>query len=416
MVVVGGGECAAVCAFELRRCGYAGSITIVGGEAHPPYERPPLSKQFIAEQGAALPKPVAPRVAYEEARIELLLGTRVASIDRVERSVLLTTGCTIAFERMLLATGATARHLDVPGIGAARVATLRTLDDAANLHRAIRAGTRLLIVGGGLIGLELAASATCRGARVTVVEASPRLMSRGVPPEIAEVAAARHRAEGIDLLCGDTVARAEPKLDALTVTLASGRELTVDLLVAAVGVDPATAVAEDAGLRIENGVAVDERLETSDARIYAAGDCCSFPLPIYGHRRVRLESWRNALEQGALVARKMLGASETVSTVPWFWSEQHDLVLQVAGLCDEGAETVRRDLGDGAFVLFHLDEGGRLVAASGIGRGMVVAKHISVAERLISGRAHPSAIDLASPGFKPKNLVGCRSAPTISDL
>jgi 3-phenylpropionate/trans-cinnamate dioxygenase ferredoxin reductase subunit len=404
MVIVGGGECAARCALELHRCGYAGPITIIGEETHLPYERPPLSKDFMTGI-AALPPAVAAQRSYDDAGVQIVRATGVISIDRSERSVLLTTGHTIEFERLLLATGAVARHLDVPMVGENRPLTLRSLDDASLIQAAIGPGTRMLIVGGGLIGLELAASAEHRGAAVTVVEAARRVMLRGVPAEIAAVASARHRAEGISLLCGETVASVAAGDDATTVTLTSGREIAVDLLVAAVGVDPATTLAEAAGLSIENGIAVDEQLETSDRRIFAAGDCCSFPLAIYGGRRVRLESWRNAVEQGELAARNMLGAGEPVSTIPWFWSEQHDLVLQVAGLCEAGTEVVRRDLAHDAFVLFHLDARGRLVAASGIGPATAVAKQVSLAERLIHQRAHPGASELASSEFNLKNLL-----------
>jgi 3-phenylpropionate/trans-cinnamate dioxygenase ferredoxin reductase subunit len=187
--------------------------------------------------------------------------------------------------------------------------------------------------------------------------------------------------------------------------LADGSELTADLLVVGIGAVPVTGLAESAGLAIENGIAVDRYLRTSDPDILAAGDCCSFPLEIYGGRRVRLESWRNAQDQGTLAAKNMLGAEEPVSAVPWFWSDQHDLTLQIAGLAEGAERHVRRDLGDAAFILFHLAPDGRLLAASGIGQGNAVARDIRLAEMLIAKGAHPDPAALASPDVKLKSLL-----------
>ncbi|EBW2353199.1 ferredoxin reductase, partial [Salmonella enterica subsp. enterica serovar Enteritidis] len=213
-----------------------------------------------------------------------------------------------------------------------------------------------------------------------------------------------HRANGVNLLCGVNIASVEAD-DAIRITLEDGRLVDADLLIVGIGAAPVSALAEAAGLAIDNGIAVDSALQTSDPHIYAAGDCCSFPLTVYGGRRVRLESWRNAQEQGALAARNMLGAAETHAAVPWFWSDQYDLGLHVAGLADEGAATVRRDLGDGAVILFHLAADGRLVAASGIGPGNTVARDIRLAEMLIAKGARPAPDDLAAPEIKLKKLL-----------
>ena len=187
--------------------------------------------------------------------------------------------------------------------------------------------------------------------------------------------------------------------------LADGTEIVADLAVVGIGAVPVTDLAESAGLTIENGIAVDGFLRTSDPDIFAAGDCCSFPLDIYGGRRVRLESWRNAQDQGTLAAKNMLGAEEPVSAVPWFWSDQHDLTLQIAGLADGAEQHVRRDLGNGAFILFHLAPDGRLLAASGIGPGNAVARDIRLAEMLIAKGARPDPVALASPDVKLKSLL-----------
>ena len=214
---------------------------------------------------------------------------------------------------------------------------MRSFDDALAIRRHLAPGKRIAIVGGGFIGLELAASAVKRGATVTVIEAQPRVLMRGVPEEIAAVVTARHRSEGAEILCGTGIASIDGDADEVRITLADGRTVAADLAVIGIGASPVTGLAEEAGLAIENGIAVDRCLRTSDPDIYAAGDCCSFPLDIYGGRRVRLESWRNAQDQGTLAAKNMLGADEPISAVPWFWSDQHDLTLQIAGLAD-GAE------------------------------------------------------------------------------
>ncbi|TIX55263.1 MAG: ferredoxin reductase, partial [Mesorhizobium sp.] len=189
------------------------------------------------------------------------------------------------------------------------------------------------------------------------------------------------------------------------IALAGGQEILADLAVIGIGAVPVTGLAAEAGLTIDNGIAADAELRTSDPDIFAAGDCCSFPLAVYGGRRVRLEAWRNAQEQGALAARNMLGAGEAHAAVPWFWSDQYGLSLQISGLSDEGSKVVRRDLDDGAFILFHLAQDGRLVAASGIGPGNSVARDIRLAEMLIAKRAKPAPEALGSQTVKLKSLL-----------
>jgi 3-phenylpropionate/trans-cinnamate dioxygenase ferredoxin reductase subunit len=237
------------------------------------------------------------------------------------------------------------------------------------------------------------------------MEAQPRILMRGVPAEIAEIVHAAHVAEGVDILCGEGIASIADDGNEVHVRLAGGREITADLAIIGIGAVPATGLAAEAGLAIDNGIAVDAELRSSDPDIFAAGDCCSFPLAVYGGRRVRLEAWRNAQEQGALAARNMLGAGEAHVAVPWFWSDQYGLTLQISGLADEGLGTVRRDLGDGAFILFHLAEDGRLVAASGIGPGNAVARDIRLAEMLIGKQARPAPEALGSQAVKLKSLL-----------
>jgi 3-phenylpropionate/trans-cinnamate dioxygenase ferredoxin reductase subunit len=326
------------------------------------------------------------------------------AIDRPARLVRLQDGRDIPYERLLLATGARARRLAVPG--AEHALYLRSFSDALALRVCLEPGARLVVIGGGFIGLEVAASAVERGASVTVIEALPRLLSRGVPAAISERVRARHEgAGGVAFHLGAGVERIEAAGADLRIALTSGTRLACDAVVAGIGAVPETSLAERAGLALENGIAVDATLATSDPDIFAAGDCCSFPHPLYGGRRIRLEAWRNAQDQGAAAARGLLGTGDAYAAVPWFWSDQYDETLQIAGLPDAGSTTVERDAGHGARLFFHLAEDGRLVAASGVGENSAIARDIRLAEMLIAARAAPDPARLADPAVKLKSLL-----------
>ena len=401
MVIIGAGQAGGRAALTLRGQGFAGPVLLVGAEADAPYERPPLSKGFLTGQQAVADFTFATAAALEAAGIAFRPGCKVEAIDRESRTVRLGSGEQLGYDRLLLATGRRVRRLPVPAAVADRVLYLRDLTDARALQTELARQPRLAIVGGGFIGLELAASARQLAAEVAVIEAMPRLLSRGVPAEVAQMLEARHRAQGVRLHFGARFAA----IAAAGVELADGSLVPADLVVVGIGALPNTELAATAGLAIDNGIAVDATLATSDPAIFAAGDCCSFPQPLYDGRRVRLESWRSAQEQGTLAARNMLGAAESITAVPWFWSDQYELSLQIAGLADGTASHVRRELKDGAFVLFHLDADGRLLAASGIGTGNAVAKDIRLAEMLIARRAHPNPADLADPAVNLKRLL-----------
>ncbi|AYG62844.1 FAD-dependent oxidoreductase [Rhizobium jaguaris] len=402
-VVVGAGECGARAAFALREKGFEGDITLIGAEPVAPYERPPLSKEGLVH--AHEPKFVAALERYAEQGIDLRLGIDATDIDPTGKVVTLTDGERLSYDKLLLATGASARSF--PGIAGTgeRIRMLRSQADALALRAALLPGRHVAIIGGGFIGLELAATARRLGADATVIEGLPRVLKRGVPEAIAELITQRHRQEGVDIRCDETIVAVEEGTDSAIVRLASGKEISADLVLIGIGAQPNVALAEKAGLAIDNGIAVNERLETSAADVYAAGDCCSFPLALYGGRRVRLESWRNAQEQGTLAAANLLGAENSISAVPWFWSDQYDLTLQIAGLADGAATMLRRDLGEDAFILFHLDETGRLLAASGIGRGNAVARDIRLAEMLIAARICADPAALTASHVKLKSLL-----------
>ncbi len=403
MIVVGAGECGGRAALALRDLGYDGPVTLVGEEPHLPYERPPLSKDAMVGDAPSI-KAIASDEVLAERSIRHIRSVKAVAIDRAAHMVRLSDGSVLAYDKLLLATGSTPRKLPMPGLGS-RCVYLRTFADALAIRAHLNAGNRIAIVGGGFIGLELAAAARKLGTDVTVIEAQPRILMRGVPAEIAEIIHQAHVAEGVDILCGEGIAALADDGARVRVALAGGREIVADLAVIGIGAVPVTGLAAEAGLAIENGIAVDAELRTVDPGIFAAGDCCSFPLAVYGGRRVRLEAWRNAQEQGALAARNMLGAGEAHAAVPWFWSDQYGLTLQIAGLSDEGSKVVRRDLGDGAFILFHLADDGRLVAASGIGAANAVAREIRLAEMLIGKRARPAPEALGSREVKLKSLL-----------
>ncbi|MET3856964.1 3-phenylpropionate/trans-cinnamate dioxygenase ferredoxin reductase subunit [Rhizobium sp. OAE497] len=386
----------------MREKGFDGEITLVGTEPLLPYERPPLSKASISE--ALEPKLIAASERYAEVGIRLLTGVSAKSLDAEAKRVVLSDGSVLSYDKLLLATGASPRSFPGAPAVSARIRALRTHHDAVSLRDVMKPGRHIAIIGGGFIGLEVAATAIKLGARVTLVEGLERVLKRGVPEEIALALAERHRGEGIDLRCGAAIEAVGEETGHAFIKIA-GERLEADLILVGIGAQPNVELAQAAGLAIENGIAVDAHLQTSSPDIYAAGDCCSFPLEIYGGKRVRLESWRNAQEQGNLAAANMMGANEAVSAVPWFWSDQYDLTLQIAGLADGAVTHLRRDLGDGAFILFHLDGEGRLLAASGIGTGNAVARDIRLAEMLIAARAHPDPAALTASNVKLKSLL-----------
>lgn len=402
MVIAGAGVCGASAALALREAGYDGPITLVGGEPHVPYERPPLSKSAITDEGPPCLRAFVTDEQLAQASIAFVRANPAVRIDPDAASLVLAGGTAIPYAKLLLATGATPRRLAGTS---SRLHYLRSFEDALDLRSSLATSRRVVVIGGGFIGLELAASARMVGAEVTVVEPRTRLLMRGVPAEIAEILQQRHCERGVRVLCNQEVARIDEDERTLRIATSGGEVLTADLCIVGIGATPETGLAETAGLAVDNGIVVDAGFRTTRPDIFAAGDCASVPLDLYGSRRVRLESWRSAREQGVLAARSMLGGPVANNIVPWFWSDQYDLTLFVAGLPDAGSVTVRHDLGNGAFLLFHLTDDGRLVAASGIGPGNAVARDVRLAEMLIARRAHPSPERLMAVDCRLKSLL-----------
>ena len=404
VVIVGAGECGARVAQALRERGWDGTVTLIGDETDLPYERPPLSKRALTDEIEPPPATICPAERFAELDIDVVVGVVVVAIDRDAHHVRLGDGRCVTYDHLVVATGARARTL-VPIEGGDRAITLRTRADASGLRRLLTPGTRLVVIGGGFIGLEVASSARQRGCDVTVVELAQQVMARVVPGELAEIMAARHVAEGVDLRCGVGVTAITHCGTGTRIHLGDGATVDGDVVVAGVGAVPNTELAMQANLAVDNGIAVDEHLQTSDPAIFAAGDCCSFPHPLYGGRRMRLEAWRNAQDQANHVAAQLLGDHEPYQVVPWFWTDQYDLGLQIAGLPDAAATTIVRMRPDGTELRFALDGSGCLVAASGVAPGTGIAKDIRLAEMLIAGRATPDHTALADPAVNLKSLL-----------
>lgn len=392
IVIIGAGESGTRAAFALRESGFVGSVTLIGTEPHLPYERPPLSKPL---DGAVQMKPICGAEALETAGIDYIKGVSASRLDRHARSVTLSDGRTLAYDKLLLATGARPRRLTCPG--AERALDFRTYPDAAAIFSRTETAKSVAIIGGGLIGMELAAVLRGKGIAVSVIEMAPRPLGRGVPPRFAARLHARHLDEGVTFHLGRGIA--EIIDDA--VLLSDGTAVPADIAIAAIGVQPDTALAEAAGLGVGNGILTDGYLLTSDPNIYASGDCAAVVQPGGGH--VRFESWRNARAQAEVAARNMSGGKEAFAAIPWFWTDQYDLGLQVAGLPHADHETVTRQL-DGGELEFYLD-GGRLVAAAGLGLGNGLAKDIKLAEMLIAAGISPDPEALADAGVNLKALL-----------
>ncbi|WP_208250193.1 FAD-dependent oxidoreductase [Rhizobium sp. T1470] len=400
-VIVGGGQCGARAALALRDQGFDGRVTLIGEERHLPYERPPLSKEHLMSSAGIEPPFIVSSTVLAERSIAMLTGDAAVRLDRESHSVQLASGRRVSYDKLLLATGSSPRRLSsVEGMD--HVFYLRTHDDAQRLSQRLVAGGHLAIIGAGFIGLELAAAARKRGLEVTVIEALPRILMRAVPEEIAANVHALHEAHGVRILCGTSVGQVAAHAAGVTLYVNGGEILDATSLVVGIGAEPRCELARQAGLSVENGIAVDVALQTNDPAIFAAGDCCSFP---YEGKRIRLEAWRNAQDQGVHASANMLGAKKPYEIIPWFWSDQYDFSLQIEGLANEATSTIIRQIDEETVILFHLADDHRLLAASGWGRGNRIARDIKIAEMLITQRAKPAPDALSSPAVSLKSLL-----------
>lgn len=352
VVVIGAGHAGVSVVDALRSTGYAGRLACIDSQPHRPYERPPLSKEMLLGE---LDEPVWLREEgfFADHEVELHRGVEVAAIDPGRHRTVLADGSELAYAKLVLATGARNRRLGVPGEDLARVVALRTLDDARALRAQLDVLDRLVVVGAGFIGLEVAAAARAAGTAVTVLEAAPRVLSRAVSEETSRRLAELHRGSGVDLRLGVGVAGfSDLGPDSVEVESATGERHRASLAVVGVGVVPETRLAERAGLRVADGTVVDQRLCTSDPDIFAVGDCVRFP-DARGGGLIRLESVQNATDQGVHVASVLTGSEAAYTDLPWFWSHQGSIRLQIAGLRAPGdTATVRGDPGSDRFSVF----------------------------------------------------------------
>ncbi len=367
-VIIGASHAAAQLSAGLRQGGWEGRISIVGAEAIPPYHRPPLSKDYLAGDKHADELLIRPATYYEQQGIDLVLGSRVTRIDRAGKEIELHDGGRIPYSKLALTTGAHVRKLDIAGGELDGVFYLRDLNDVDRIRAYVGPGKSAVIIGGGYIGLETAASLRKQDMAVTVLEAMPRVLQRVTAPEVSAFYSRVHAEEGVNIITDAQVQAIEGGAGVEGVSLADGTRIAADLVIIGVGVIPATELAEAAGLEVNNGIVVDEYARTSDHDIVAAGDCTFHYNPIYD-RHLRLESVQNATDQAKLAAGTLCGKLEAYNALPWFWSDQYDLKLQIAGL-SQGFDRVvmRGDSETGrSFAAFYFG-GDRLLAVDAVNR------------------------------------------------
>lgn len=401
IVIAGAGQAAVQAADTLRRKGFTGTLTVVGDEPWLPYQRPPLSKKYLAGTLGRERLLLRPQQFYEQHSVQTRLGRRVEEVLRREQRVRLDDGSTLAYDALVLATGSRSRPLGLPGVDLTGVHSLRTLADADRIHPGLRAGARLVIVGGGYIGLEVAATARQLGLTVTVLEMAGRVMSRATCPAVSAFYEAEHARHGVSIHCNTRIRALAGRPDGRVraVVGEDGREHPADIVLIGVGAVPAVELAAAAGLACDNGVVVDEHCRTSEPAIYAAGDCTNHPSPHYG-RRLRLESVDNAFEQGTSAALNLLGFSTRHDKMPWFWSDQYDLKLVIVGI-GQGYDSVvlRGDPAARAFSACYL-RAGELIALDSVN----TPKDQMAARKLIPARARPDPHRLADPDIPLKEV------------
>ncbi|OWY02386.1 FAD-dependent oxidoreductase [Thioclava sp. IC9] len=391
IVIVGAGQAAASMAAKLRALKYDGTITVIGAEPVPPYQRPPLSKAYLLGEMELERLTLRAPDWWQENDITLRLGISVTAIDTEARTVTLSDGETLDYAELALCTGATPRRLPAAiGGDLGNVFTVRNLADVDRMQPLFTAGKRLVVVGGGYIGLEAAAVARKLGLEVTLVEAAPRILGRVACKETADAIRALHSERGVEILEGVGLTRLTGEGTVTGAILEDGRELPADFVIVGIGITPDEEVAREAGIHCENGIAADEQGRTSAPHIWAAGDCASFPGT---EERIRLESVGNAIDMGELVAENMLGAGRPYAPKAWFWSDQFDAKLQIAGL-NAGYDRVvtRRDEGSS----FWYFRDGRLIAVDAINdaRAYMVGKRLIEAGKPVTPEAVESTAEL----------------------
>jgi 3-phenylpropionate/trans-cinnamate dioxygenase ferredoxin reductase subunit len=400
ILIIGGGQAGAQAIDTLRREGFGGRLVLIGDEPELPYQRPPLSKKYLSGEMAADRLVFRHRTFYDEHRVELKLGCRAVRLDAAAHEVELADGDKLTYDRLLLCLGAESRRLTCPGAALAGVQYLRGLADVPPIQTGFKPQARIVIIGGGYIGLETAATCRKMGCDVTVLEMADRIMNRVVAPSVSRYFAQEHQTHGVNIVCDTRVVRLEGGARVEQVVCADGSSHAADLVIVGVGAVATTELASNAGLVCDNGIVVDEFCRTSDAAIYAAGDCTNHPSPRFG-RRVRLESVDNAFEQAKTAALNLLDRPVAHDRVPWFWSDQFDNKLLIVGLSqDYDAQVLRGDPASRSFSVCYL-KGTELLAVEAVNH----SKDYMAARKLIAERASMRPDLLADGGVALKEAV-----------
>ncbi|MEL7546311.1 MAG: FAD-dependent oxidoreductase [Pseudomonadota bacterium] len=397
IVIVGAGQAAAQACASLRQFGFDGAITVVGDEQHLPYQRPPLSKAYMKGDLAEERLYFKPADWYANQNISCLLGVSVEEIDRAARTVRLSDGQSLSYDVLIFATGSRPRQIPISGADLDGVFDLRSLTDVDEIKPHMETGKRLVIIGAGYIGLEAAAVARQLGLEVTVLEMADRVLARVTSPVMSAFYEAEHRRQGADILTGARVAAIQGSEEVTGVQLDSGDVIDADIVLIGIGIIPNIELAKAAGIGCSDGILVDRDARTSDPRIFAAGDCAKRPLIHYG-KDGRLESVHNAIEQGKLAAAAIMQKPRPMEDCPWFWSDQYDLKLQIAGLSNGYDQfVVRGDPESRKFAVFYLLDG-RLIAVDAVNSG---PEFLASKKLIISGaRLAPETLEDTTQSMK----------------
>ncbi|MEH6547266.1 MAG: FAD-dependent oxidoreductase [Sneathiella sp.] len=401
VVIIGAGQAGVQTAFSLRDMGYPGEITLINGEKFLPYQRPPLSKSYLKNTITDDNLLFRNEQLYEDKKIKIIQGSIATKINRHPKSVSLSTGINLPYKKLVLAMGARNRILPIDGAGLKNVFQLRNLDDAKQLRIELRKKAKIAIIGGGFIGLEFASVAKELGAQVSIIESASRVMARAVCAEISNYVQRTHLAKGVEILLERKIIAIDRNADLATgLRMQDGSRLSCDLILVSIGVTPNFELAEAAGLCVDNGVQVDATLRTSDPDIFAIGDCACFPSE-FSNQRVRLESVQNAVDHAKTVAENICGTSKKYQSVPWFWSDQSGLKIQIAGLTSNPETTViSGDPATGKFSVCCFSNG-QFIGVESINQP---ADHMAARKLLASGRKI-SVSEISRPGATLKSLA-----------
>lgn len=396
IIIIGAGQAGGEAAQRLRQSGFEGEITLIGEEPAAPYQRPPLSKAYLKGELDIDRLMLRPAAMYAEERIALLTKTRAVWIDRANRKVRVEGGRELPYDALILATGAKPRKLPLVGADLEGVFLFRTAGDVDRVRERFVSGAKLIVIGAGYIGLEVAAVARQRGLEVTVIETAVRPLARVTSPEVAGFFLDEHTRQGVRFVLGGQPAVIKGSDHVTGVGLTDGAELPADLVIAGIGVTPDIALAEQCGLTINNGIVTDRQCRTSDPNIFAIGDCAARPMVHYEQRLARLESVHNAVEGAKVVAAVLTGGKEHTEEAPWFWSDQYDLKLQIAGLFHGYDHVVFRGvMADRAFAAFYY-KGDKLIAVDAVNRP---AEYLGAKMLIQTNRTLPPAVleDMSRP-------------------